>query len=236
MAAHREMMAWPKNHREVDVNTTHDSVRRGGVGAGLRAALLVLALLVAPMACAQGSATTGPAQVIQGLHKVLIKAMKAGSQAGFEGRYDLLQPVVKRDFDFPFIANMVLGTYWSRLTPAEHKQFITTLRHYTISNYASQFNSYNGERFTDGKVSDYRQGIKLVRTQLIDSSGTHHDFVYMLHQTQGHWRIVNVIADGVSDLSLKRSQYQSVLKNQGFATLIHKLQGQIKRMGHPSGG
>lgn len=192
--------------------------------------LFALCLFMAPMVHAAGNTNAAPAQVVKRLHVALIKAMKAGSQAGFQGRYSLLQPVVKKEFDFHFIAGMVLGSDWSKLTSKEQQKFVQVLQRYTTANYASQFTSYNGEHFTGESTSDYRQGIKLVRTQLIDSSGKHHDFVYMLHQSQGQWRIVNVIADGVSDLSLKRSQYQSVLENQGFATLIDKLNGEIKRM------
>ncbi len=219
---------------------SRQNIGPGRFAMALSALLLTVALLASPLAFAQGAsksdAQQGPAQVVEGLHSVLIKAMKAGSQAGFKGRYDLIQPVVEHDFDFHFIGDMVLGQDWSKLTPAEQKQFVQTLRHYTIANYASQFDSYGGEHFTDAKVSDYRQGIKLVHTQLVDSTGKHHDFVYMLHQTGGKWRVINVIADGVSDLSLKRSQYQSVFENQGFATLIQKIQGQIKKMSQQSGG
>lgn len=193
--------------------------------------VLALALLTSPLARAANSPSGGPQQVVKTLHATLIKAMKAGSQAGFQGRYDLLQPVIEKDFDFHFISAMVLGPDWSKLTSSEQQKFVQTLQRYTIANYASQFSSYDGEHFTGESTSDYRQGIKLVRSQLIVSNGKHHDFVYMLHQSQGQWRIVNVIADGVSDLSLKRSQYQSVLEKQGFATLIEKLNGEIKRMG-----
>ena len=39
--------------------------------------------------------------------------------------------------------------------------------------------------------------------------------------------IINVIAKGVSDLSLKRADYGSVIESQGFRALIDKLDAQI---------
>lgn len=206
--------------------------KRYGLYGWLMAALVAACLIGMPPVHAAGDAAPGPVQVVKTLHAALLKSMKAGSQAGFQGRYDLLQPVVKKTFDFHFIGAMVLGQDWSKLTSDEQQKFEHTMWRYTTANYASQFSSFDGEHFTSATVSDYRKGIKLVKTQLVDSSGKHHDFVYMLHQTQGNWRIINVIADGVSDLSLKRSQYQSVLENQGFATLISKLDQDIKRMSH----
>ena len=41
------------------------------------------------------------------------------------------------------------------------------------------------------------------------------------------WMIVNVIADGVSDLALRRAEYSRVLKNKGFDGLLDHIDGQI---------
>ncbi len=50
---------------------------------------------------------------------------------------------------------------------------------------------------------------------------------YLLHETAGKWRVVNVIANGVSDLSLKRADYGAVVKAQGLESLVAKLEAQI---------
>jgi len=69
----------------------------------------------------------------------------------------------------------------------------------------------------------------LVRTELLKSSGTRVHLDYVLQHRQGHWRIINIIANGVSDLALKRADYSSVLKRQGFQTLIDMLEHKIRR-------
>jgi phospholipid transport system substrate-binding protein len=50
---------------------------------------------------------------------------------------------------------------------------------------------------------------------------------YLLREAFGKWRIINVIAKGVSDLSLKRADYGAVINSQGFSSLIEKLKKQI---------
>ncbi|MBL8528930.1 MAG: ABC transporter substrate-binding protein, partial [Burkholderiales bacterium] len=40
-------------------------------------------------------------------------------------------------------------------------------------------------------------------------------------------RIVNIVADGISDLALKRAQYTSIMEREGFDSLLAKLSQKI---------
>ena len=51
---------------------------------------------------------------------------------------------------------------------------------------------------------------------------------YLLHHVNNQWRIVNIIVNGVSDLALKRAEYNSLLEREGFQALIAKLEEQIR--------
>jgi len=50
---------------------------------------------------------------------------------------------------------------------------------------------------------------------------------YVLHRSSRGWRIVNVVADGVSDLALKRVEYTAVLRKRGFESLLSDLEHKI---------
>jgi len=50
----------------------------------------------------------------------------------------------------------------------------------------------------------------------------------MLKKKGESWRIINIIANGVSDLALKRSEYTSILKKDGFDALIIKINEKIE--------
>ena len=50
---------------------------------------------------------------------------------------------------------------------------------------------------------------------------------YVLHESAEGWQIINIIVDGVSDLALKRGEYQSVFSDTGFTGLVDYLSGQI---------
>ncbi len=56
---------------------------------------------------------------------------------------------------------------------------------------------------------------------------------YMLEQKDGAWRIINIIADGVSDLALKRAEYQRILGAGSLDDLIKELEAQTARLEQP---
>ena len=74
-----------------------------------------------------------------------------------------------------------------------------------------------------------RKGRELVRTvlEVNNISADNVSLDYLLQETDGKWRIVNVVANGVSDLSLKRADYGAVIKSQGFDSLVVRLNDQI---------
>lgn len=49
----------------------------------------------------------------------------------------------------------------------------------------------------------------------------------MLKEKGNSWRIINIIANGVSDLALKRSEYTTILQREGFDSLVAKINERI---------
>ena len=55
-------------------------------------------------------------------------------------------------------------------------------------------------------------------------------FNYLLRVNNGNWLILNVIAQGVSDLALKRADYAAVIKAEGFDALIDRINKKVTEM------
>ena len=71
------------------------------------------------------------------------------------------------------------------------------------------------------------RGGMIIRTLFVLPDDKDVKFDYMLKKKGNEWRIINIIANGVSDLALKRSEYTSILKRQGFDALIAKINEKI---------
>jgi len=189
---------------------------------------LTLIILTMHIAMPTPSASDrGAIEVIERLHTTLLAVMKEGDQIGYQGRYDRLAPVIKTNFDMPFISKTVLGKYWETFNFEQRSRFVEAFTKMSIATYAANFDRYSGERFRMVSEKEASGGRILVQSQLIKSDGGKIQLDYLLHRTSSQWRIINIIAEGVSDLALKRADYSAFLKNKGVEALIEKLNEKV---------
>ena len=185
---------------------------------------LTLVILVMHIAMPYASAgDRGATEVVEKLHSTLLAVMKNGDKIGYQGRYNQLAPVIKSSFDMPFISRTVLGKYWESLDNEQRSRFVEAFTQMSIATYAANFDSYSGEHFKMIPEKEVSAGRILVQSQLIKSDGGQVQLDYLLHRTASQWCIVNIIAEGVSDLALKRADYSAFLRSKGFEALLKKL-------------
>jgi len=198
--------------------------------------VFTLALLLAPALAGAQAATPEagtPTQVVENLHATLLATMREADDLGFAGRYERLAPVLDASFDFPAIARIVTGRHWQDLDQATRAAFIQTFTELSVATYATNFAGFDGERFVT-LGNEAAAGRSIIRTELIQADDDKVDLNYLLHERDGAWRIVNVIAQGVSDLALKRAEYTAVIKAEGIDSLIERLAQKVAEMGHQS--
>jgi phospholipid transport system substrate-binding protein len=187
----------------------------------------VVLLIIYLMAISSSAGDRDAIEVIENLHATLLAVMKDGAKIGYRGRYDRLEPVIKASFDLPFIARTAVGRYWETFHQGQKTAFVETFIRLSIGTYAANFDTYSGERFKVTSAKELGGGRILIHSQLTKSDGGEVEFDYILHRMDHQWCIINVIADGVSDLALKRADYSAFLKNKGFDALLDKLNEKI---------
>ena len=197
---------------------------------------LLLVALSAPWGLAQGegSAPAPPvsaaSQVVAALHEKLLEVMRRGAALGYQERHRELAPLISRSFDTPAIAKIVLGRHWKALNEAEKVKFTTLFDRFSAAAYASRFTSYDGETFVEVAQAPLNRGRLMVKTELRRPRDEAVSLDYLTHQTDGEWRIIGVIANGVNDLSLKRVEYASVIKEKGYNGLLDAIADKIRAM------
>jgi len=190
----------------------------------------LMAGLLALCATASSAAeNTDAVATVDHLHAELLNIMQNAKSLGYAGRRDRITPIVEKSFDIAFITRFALGRYWADLGAEQRGIMVDAMRRLTIASYASRFDGYSGERFETVSNKPARKGRELVRTvlEVNNDIADNVSLDYLLQETEGSWRIVNVVANGVSDLSLKRADYAAVIKSQGLDSLIDRLNGQI---------
>jgi len=185
--------------------------------------LLAAALL---LPCAQSFAAPAPGEVVTRFHEVLINNMKQGAALGCSGRSSKIATAVDGSFDLPYLASKVMRRQWKSLTPEQQARFTTTFRDLVLATYTSQFATFGGEKFETLATRELADGSRQVNAKLTPGSGNPVNFDYVLRDLDGEWRIVNVIADGVSDLAIRASQYDKAFKAIGYDGLLKQIESQ----------
>ena len=190
---------------------------------------LIAGLLAVCAALPSAAENADALATVDNLHAALLDIMQNAKSLGYGGRRDRIAPVVEASFNLSFITRFTLGRYWVDLSSEQQDIMVDALVRLTIANYASRFNGYSGERFETISNKPARKGRELVRTvlEVNNDPADNVSLDYLLQETAGNWRIVNVVANGVSDLSLKRADYGAVIKSQGFDNLLERLNDQI---------
>lgn len=173
----------------------------------------------------QSKSTAG--KIVDKFQEELIAVMKDGKKLGYSGRYDKLKDAVTNSHDLPKIARIVVGKEWEKLTETQQQQLVDVFSRLSIASYAHNFKDYSGESFTFDSEEETTRGGVVIHTHLTIPDDKPVKFDYMLKEKGDSWRIINIIANGVSDLALKRSEYTTILQREGFDALIAKINEKI---------
>ncbi|NOQ36500.1 MAG: hopanoid biosynthesis protein HpnM [Methylococcaceae bacterium] len=166
-------------------------------------------------------------QVVETFQAELLAVMQQGKELGFQGRYKKLDTAIAKSHDLTKIARIVIGREWAKLNEAQQQELVDVFTRLSIAAYAYNFKEFSGESFKFEAEEETTRGGVIVHTYLLIPDDKDVKFDYMLKKKGESWRIINIIANGVSDLALKRSEYTSILKADGFDALITKISEKI---------
>ena len=170
--------------------------------------------------------TPTPNTLVEDFHQQLLMTMQQGDN--FQQRYAMLAPIVAKSFDMKTIARVSLGKTWRSLSEQQRTDFKKLMQEVIVSTYSDRFDGYNDQRFVTRDSRDKGNGRWVIKTDLLKSNGqaVHLDYYFR------NGLIFNVVANGVSDLSLRRSDYAAILKEKDFNGLIADIRSSLQRYYH----
>ncbi|WP_020160819.1 MULTISPECIES: ABC transporter substrate-binding protein [Methylobacter] len=189
--------------------------------------VLMWCFFISATAYAQEEGAATARQVVEKFQAELIDVMKNGKQLGYAGRYDKLKDPISNSHDLTKIARIVVGKEWEKLSEAQQQELVDVFSRLSIASYAHNFKDYSGESFVFDSEEETTRGGVVVHSHLVIPGEKDVKFDYMLKEKGDSWRIINIIANGVSDLALKRSEYTAILQREGFDALIAKINEKI---------
>ena len=184
--------------------------------------LLVALAGLAPMVV--GAAE--PRAVIDELQRGLTE-LAAVPGLAFGERMERLEPLLAATHDIPYIARFTVGRHWAGFDADQQQAFTAAFERLSLATYAARF-----ARLTPGALEVVSadppgEARATVQALIHRSEAPAVPMEYVLHSTEQGWRIINIVADGVSDLALKRAEYQGLLAAGGITELMAALDRQI---------
>jgi len=177
--------------------------------------------------------TDTPEATVASLQRGLIAASQSASAPSVDARYRTLEPLIERTHDLAYIAEFALRKQWPTLSEADKKRFVAAFEKLSVMTYASRFKNVTERTFKSSGPATIESGRAHVPTAIARQAQPDVSLDYTLEQKDGVWRIINIIADGVSDLALKRAEYQRILGGGSLDDLIKELEAQTARLEQP---
>ena len=169
--------------------------------------------------------TASPEQTVDSFHLALVKAMQADSALT---RKTIIDEAIGNHFNVQTIARISLGRNWRTLDSEKQSAYIALMTELISSSYTSRFNNYDGQTFVIVESSSIASN----RTRVKSVLNTNSEVVnldYQLLTRDDTWRIYDIVANGVSDLSLKRSNYAALFASGGLEAVIADIRDSINK-------
>ncbi len=170
-------------------------------------------------------ATDAAVAQINTFNETLLQSMKSpkGREAG-------LGAAIDKTFNTPVMTQFVVGPTWAKLTPTEKQSVQGAMRNYMVARFASEFDSYNGEKFGVEQNPKVRGVDALVKTtiQAPKSEAEHVD--YRMRKYGEAWKVIDVYYNGVSDLTTQRADFAATAQTSGAAGLLKKIDEATKKL------
>jgi phospholipid transport system substrate-binding protein len=151
-------------------------------------------------------------------HKVLDTLRTDGLTP--DARHQKLSAIFLDAVDIDLVGRYVLGRYWRTADEAQLAEYQELFRDYAVDLYANRFNEYSGQTFEIKKAQPAPKDTVIVFTQILRPDGPPADVDFRVRGNAGSFKIIDVMAEGVSLVATKRSEFAAIIGRSGIDGLL----------------
>jgi phospholipid transport system substrate-binding protein len=139
-----------------------------------------------------------------------------------------IRVVIAERFDFRAMSQRTLATNWRKASKEEQQQFVELFSQLIQNTYIGRVEAYTNEevKYPGEKITNDRA----VVDTLIITSSAEIPVTYKLYLKDDRWLVYDVNIEGVSLISNYRNSYQEIVKREGFAGLLAKMEEKVKEI------
>jgi phospholipid transport system substrate-binding protein len=130
---------------------------------------------------------------------------------------DHFRKLFNENFDVPAIGRFVIGRYWRAASEADQKAFLAVFEDAMVQRFLPLLAENSSERFQIGTVTadSANENMALIDSRINRPQGEPYKVSWRVRENGGTFKILDIVAEGVSMAITLRSEYSTVLKNNG---------------------
>jgi len=200
------------------------------------AVMMILALGIAVGSVTRAGADTGdPMSVVKGLINPALAVLQNNSLT-LAQKGSQMRQLVSNSFDYTEMSRSALGYHWKTLTPDQQASFTGLFTSFIQDSYLNKIQDYKGQTVTFVKWSMDYPGYAQVKTTINQPNGGQPiPLNYMLKLENGNWKIYDVTVDAISIIANYRNQFNRVINDKGFPTLMDELRAKRNQLANSLG-
>lgn len=179
---------------------------------------------------------TKPYEMMAQVSEMTFARLKA-EQSAIQANPNLLKTVVDEELmpyvNVKYAAYKLLGTHLKKTSAEERAEFVTAFRGYLVASYAQVLTLYTDQKITLERAKKIPEGKKIisVRVDILDSARptVKVDFKLRKNKKTGEWQAFDMVAEGVSLLSTKQSEWNGKIRKEGISSVSKELASLAKQ-------
>jgi phospholipid transport system substrate-binding protein len=143
-------------------------------------------------------------------------------------RERIFRRLFRANFDIPTIGRFVLGRYWRKTRPEVRGEFLFALEEIMAQNFTAKFAGYEDTRIEVASIVALKQAGRFrVSSRIAPTEGEVYLIGWLVERRSGQFRVLDVVAEGVSMAHTLRSEYASAIRRaggrvEGLVALLHE--------------
>jgi phospholipid transport system substrate-binding protein len=194
------------------------------IGKSLRSVALFTALLFSAPSVLAADAES----FVKAKHTELTQMVKKAKSAADEKK---VEEAFDRVLDYDALAQESLKEFWQERTPEERAEFQGILTKLVRAAYRKNLKRI-GDYDVEYKGESKGVSGQVVRTVAKSRGGSREEPVsidYVVRESNGQLRIVDIVTEGSSLVGNYRSQFRRIIKKQGFPELLRRMKTKLEK-------
>jgi phospholipid transport system substrate-binding protein len=195
--------------------------------------VLITIVFMYPVTGPAADARSRALETVKGHVNSVLKVLRNPALKGEKGekaKREEVRAEAEKMFDFVELSKRTLGLNWNRLSQEQRKEFVELYKDLLEDTYIDRITAYTNEKVEFSEAVPLSENTVEVRSHVQMRTGQV-PIYYRALNTEGEWKVYDVVIEGVSLTANYRTQFREILINEPPDALLATLR---KRVGERS--